>query len=103
MINVYIYVDDKIPPEEVVNELLKKRLIANASIDIDNNYFELVNESVQKKVHVVITAQTKALLFSKITEVIEQKWGDKVPIFATPLVSANSLFDAFIRESTTKV
>lgn len=103
MLNVYIYLDDKINAEELVQQILQQKLVANASIDVDNNYYELVDDKVEKKVHVVITAQTKGLLFKPLTDFIERNFGKQVPVFASPLVSANFFFDQFIRNATNKV
>ncbi|MEO9965121.1 MAG: divalent cation tolerance protein CutA [Reichenbachiella sp.] len=103
MINVLIYMNDKEQAEELARELVNEKLGASASVNVDNNYFELIDEKVRKIEHVVITLQTKALLFSVLTEFVEKRLQLEVPIYALPLISANQFFDQFIRNNTRKV
>lgn len=100
MLNIYIYLNDQVQPEEIIEKLLVERLVANASIDIDNNYYELINGEVKQKIHVVVTAQTKALLFEPLIQFVAEHYSADIPIFASPLVAANTNFDQFIRNST---
>jgi uncharacterized protein involved in tolerance to divalent cations len=103
MINVYVYLTDKEEAENLATRIVEEQIAANASIDIDNNYYELIAGRISKKVHVVITFQTKALLFKHLTDLVESVHGNQVPIFASPLISANAFFDEFIRNNTKKV
>lgn len=103
MINISIYLNDKRQAEQLCVELIQEKLGASASVNVDNNYYELINGKVQKIEHTVITLQTKALLFSLLTDFIKTRLGHEVPIYALPLVSANEYFDQFIRNNTRKV
>lgn len=103
MINVFIYLNSEQLAEKIARELVIEKLVANASIDIDNNYFELIEGEIDKRVHVVVTVQTKSLLFNQLIDFVEKKYGNEIPIYASPLISANNFFDKFIRENTKKV
>ena len=100
MINLIIYLDHSGKAEELVNDLLNNRLVASASIDSDNEYFTLINGEVTKTIHTVITAQTKANLFSKITDYILKVHGIDPPIFSLPIAQSNDSFAKNIRAKT---
>lgn len=102
MVNVLIYLNQSSNAEEIVFELLKSKLIANASIDIDNINYHLENNEIVKTVNTVITAQTKSLLFSSIESIIHNKFGTDIPVYSLPITQANTSFDLLIRNSTIK-
>ncbi len=102
MVNIIIYLEQAKEAQEVVNELLALKLIANASIDIDNVSYRLADDRIERSIHSVITAQTKSLLFSQIERLIQEKHGENVPIFSMPITQANHTFDDLIRNSTIK-
>jgi uncharacterized protein involved in tolerance to divalent cations len=102
MINIIIYLDEKDQAEELVKGLLKSGLAASASIDSDNSYYIIDKGEVSQTTHTVITAQTKALLFSRIELFVLDKIGVEVPIFSLPITQTNQFFDKYIRERTLK-
>lgn len=102
MVTVIIYLDENEHAEELVKGLLKSGLAASASIDSDNSYYEINDGDVNKTTHTVITAQTKALLFSKIELFVINTIGNEVPMFSLPITQTNQFFDKYIRERTMK-
>jgi len=103
MINVIIYLPAKHDPVQLVANLLEQKLIANASIDKDNVSYRFDGSSINAVVETVITAQTKAMLFSQIDTLVKEKHGDNVPVFSQPITQTNPSFDALIRNHTLKV
>jgi uncharacterized protein involved in tolerance to divalent cations len=103
MINVIIYLNEVNEAKELVDHLLETRLIANASIDANNISYRMENDEIITSVNSVITAQTKALLFSEIERFILTKYGTTVQLFSTPITQASTSFDSFIRNSTSKI
>ncbi len=100
MINLIIYLDRSEKAKDLVNDLLENRLVASASIDSDNEYFTIIDDQVTKTIHTVITAQTKANLFSKVSDFIVQKHGIDPPIFSLPITQTNDSFADDIRSKT---
>ena len=103
MVNVIIYLDKINDAKNLVEILLRDGLIANASIDYDNISYRIENNEMIKNVNCVITAQTKALLFSSIEKLIGEKYGDNVQIYSLPITQANTSFDTLLRSNTKKV
>jgi uncharacterized protein involved in tolerance to divalent cations len=103
MVNVIIYLQNLNEAKELISELLLEGLVAHASIDHENDSYKLVDGAVTKEVNFVITAQTKALLFSEIDSLIKKKLGDQVPIYSLPITQANDSFDRWIRANTRKI
>lgn len=102
MINLVVYLDKINNAKDLVALLLEEGLIANASIDHDNIYYLKKEGKIQKTVNSVITAQTKAILFSEVTEFIRLHYGEHVPVYSLPITQANHSFDDLIRENTKK-
>ena len=103
MVNVIIYLEKTVDPLIVVNQILKEKLISNASIDIENENYKLVDNKLTKTINTVITCQTKSLLFTKIVQLIASEYGDNVPIYSIPVTQSNESFDLFIRNNTVKI
>lgn len=103
MINIIIYLDKKHDAQALVNSLLKDELIANASIDRDNVSYRMENGVCVNNINSVITAQTKALLFSHIEKLIKEQYGESIPIYSLPITQANGSFDSLIRTNTQKI
>jgi uncharacterized protein involved in tolerance to divalent cations len=103
MVNIIVYLDNKSNPQKFVDYVLKERLAASASIDIDNSYFVLVEGEIVKTEHAVITLQTKALLFNSVVDYVISMYGDDTPVFSVPITQTNKYFDQFIRENTKKI
>ncbi|MDX2191109.1 MAG: divalent cation tolerance protein CutA [Bacteroidota bacterium] len=103
MINIIIYLNKNIEPKQLVFNLLRDKLIAKASIDINNESYYVQDGEIVRNEHTVITAQTKALLFGPIETYIKEKFGEGVNVYAMPITQANAVFDQFIREATQKI
>ncbi len=100
MINIIIYLRQNQHPKEIVNFLLKERLIASASIDEDNVCYKMVDDDIVEENFSVITSQSKALLFDDVVSAVEGKLGEKVAINSVPIVGANGFFNDTIRKRT---
>jgi uncharacterized protein involved in tolerance to divalent cations len=100
MINVIIYLRQNQHPKDVVNFLLKEKLIASASIDENNISYKMVEDEIVEEVYTVITSQSKALLFDDIVSSVESRLGEKVAINSVPIVGANGFFNDTIRKRT---
>ena len=100
MINIIIYLRQNQQPKEIVNFLLKERLIASASIDEYNVCYKMVDDVIVEENFSVITSQSKALLFDDVVNAVETKLGEKVAINSIPIVGANGFFNDTIRKRT---
>jgi uncharacterized protein involved in tolerance to divalent cations len=100
MINLIVYLNKRHNATTLVQQLLEKRLIANGSIDEDNNAQILNNNAMEKQVNCVITMQTQALLFTEIATYIQEQFGNEIAMYATPIVASNDFFDDMIRSKT---
>ncbi len=100
MINVIIYLKKEHNPEKLVEQLLSKKMIASASIDLDNVSYKIIDSQVVKEVYNVITAQSKALLFNSIVQLSENMIGESIAISSTPIVGANGFFNETVRSKT---
>jgi uncharacterized protein involved in tolerance to divalent cations len=100
MINVIIYLRQNQNPKEMVNFLLREKLIASASIDENNVSYKLIDDVIVEENYSVITSQSKALLFDDIVTAVEAKLGEKVAINSVPIVGANGFFNDTIRKRT---
>ena len=89
--------------KELISVLLKTEMVANASLDVKNVSYRLEGGSVNACSHVVITAQTKAMLFSEIESYVEMNYDEHVPVYSLPITQANDSFDALIRTHTKKI
>jgi len=100
MINVIIYLDSDSEAHKLVSDLLTNRLVASASIDSNNAYYTILEGQVCETIHTVITAQTKANLFSSIENFVTEKIGIQPPIFSLPITQSNDNFADDIRSRT---
>jgi uncharacterized protein involved in tolerance to divalent cations len=100
MLNLIIYLNNQTDAKELIKDLLGKQLIANASIDVNNEIYRLEGEDLVNSKITVITAQTKSMLFSQIEKLIASKYGDDIPIYSMPIMQANHSFDHLIRSTT---
>jgi uncharacterized protein involved in tolerance to divalent cations len=103
MINLVIYLKKEQNASLLIEKLFQQELIGMASIDENNSSYVLNEGKVQQMIHTVITVQTKALLFSEITKLVESEYGTNVPINCLPIVGSNGSFDHIIRENTKKI
>jgi uncharacterized protein involved in tolerance to divalent cations len=103
MVNVLIYLNSQTNPEELVELLLKSKLIAKATIDTDNESFELYNGEIITRKYSIVTIQTKSLLFTQIVKLVEENYSANIPIYSLPITQSNHWFDEFVRKQTVKI
>lgn len=103
MVNVIIYLKKEHNAKEIVQFLLKEKLIASASIDENNISYKLENGEFLEEINSVITSQSKSLLFTEIVKALEKKTGESFPIISTPIVASNRIFDDTIKAKTIPV
>lgn len=103
MVNVLIYLNSQKDAMHLVELLLHEKLIAKATIDEDNKSFELNNGNVEIKTYNIVTIQTKSMLFSKISKIVEKEFSPETPIYSLPITQSNSWFDEFVRRQTVKI
>ncbi len=100
MINIHIYLNKEEMATRCAQTLVKEKLVARASIDVNNKVLQNEGDLLITETICVITAQTKAILFTKIVEFIQTHFDKKASIFSTPLTQANDNLSHFIRENT---
>ena len=100
MVNIIIYLKEEFQAEELVKFLLEEKLIAAASIDINNTSYRMQNDILHKEIFNVITAQTKSLLINQIIKKVEEKIKGEVLINSTPIVGSNTYFDELVKQNT---
>ncbi|MFT5713508.1 MAG: hypothetical protein ACI9WT_000043 [Flavobacterium sp.] len=93
MINVTIYLKKEHNAKELIQSLLKDKLIASASIDKNNISYNLKEDVLSEEVFDVITALSKASLFNAILAAVEKNIGVETTINSTPIVGSNRLFE----------
>ncbi|MBL7918936.1 MAG: divalent cation tolerance protein CutA [Bacteroidia bacterium] len=103
MVNIYIYTDSNNSARQIVLNLMKKKLIAHASIDKDNESFILKNGEIVEEENYVITGQTKALLFNQIVDEVAQNDTKNLKIFSVPITQCNKVFEDILRLNTKAV
>ena len=84
----------------MVRELLVEKLIATASIDENNISYKMENGVLIEELSSVITAQSKSLLFSDIVKVLQNKFGEEIPIISTPIIGSTRVFEETIISKT---
>jgi uncharacterized protein involved in tolerance to divalent cations len=100
MVNVLIYLKSEFDPNLVVKRLLEERIIAKATIDLDNTSYEFNGGNLEIKKYTIVTIQTRSLLFSKLVEMVETEFSSEIPIYSIPITQSNNWFDQYIREQT---
>jgi uncharacterized protein involved in tolerance to divalent cations len=103
MINIVIYIKKEHSPKELVELLLQKKLIASASIDVNNVLYKYENENFSEEIYTVVTAQTKSLLFTEIANEVKEKLGEETPVNAIPIIGSNKSFDELVKTRTKPV
>jgi len=103
MVNILIYLDKSCDAKQTVKQLLSEKLIASASIDENNVSYEIEQDELIERVYSVITAQSKALLFSEVVNAVKKIIGQDVPIVVIPIVASNKTFDFKIKSKTIQI
>lgn len=102
MISIYIYLDRQSHAEELMHDLLEKKLAAHASVDFDNIISTYEEGKLKTKKQCLITIQTKGLLFTPVVKLVQEKFGADTRIYSLPITQANEAFSDYIRENTLK-
>lgn len=100
MVNVYIYLRNAEDAEQLAVSLLKRKLIAHASIDKDNTTVMYENDEIRYRLNYVLTAQTRALLFNAVVDYVQEHYSDHIKIYSLPITQCNKAFADVIREHT---
>jgi uncharacterized protein involved in tolerance to divalent cations len=103
MINVIIYLKKEHNPHELVKFLLEKKLIASASIDMENKSYLMKDGGLLEEIYNVITAHTKASLLTNIIEASDGKIGEPITINSVPIVGMSSIFNETVKSKTIRV
>jgi uncharacterized protein involved in tolerance to divalent cations len=82
--------------------LLEEKIIAKATIDLDNISYEFNDGNLVTKEYTIVTIQTRSSLFSKLVNIVESDFSSKIPIYSLPITQSNNWFDQYIREQTIK-
>jgi len=102
MVNIIIYLNNSEDAEKLALDLLKLKLVAHASIDVDNNSYVFDGE-IKKEKNFVVTVQTKGLLFTAIEEHVNENYPYKVKIFSMPITQSNAAFFDYMVEHSVKI
>ncbi|MEQ9404552.1 MAG: divalent cation tolerance protein CutA [Cyclobacteriaceae bacterium] len=88
MILLHISTKDEQQAEEIVEFLIREKLVVDAFIS-DGEKQKLGNDGkIMKELQFLITAKAKALLFDKIDKEIRKKYASDVPeIYSLPIVN----------------
>lgn len=100
MVNILIYLRKEHNPKVLIKHLLSEKLIARASIDIDNVTYKFKDGILIEETYNVITAQTKALLVNAIIEAAERMIGQPLAINSTPIVGSSTYYNEIIKSNT---
>lgn len=100
MVNVLIYLKSEIDPNQVVKRLLEERIIAKATIDLDNISYEFNEGVLVVKNYSIVTIQTRSLLFTDLVQIVELEFSSEIPIYSLPITQSNTWFDKYIRQQT---
>lgn len=100
LITIYIYLDSKRDAAKLVSGLLQEKLVAHASIDKDNASYSLIGGKIKLQTTYMITAQTKALLFTDIVEYTKSHGPENIRIYSLPITQCNEAFSEVIRTQT---
>jgi uncharacterized protein involved in tolerance to divalent cations len=97
MIQITIYINTEAEAKEIGESLLKNKLTAYISIDIDNHFYTIdKNNSVVEEKHAVLKVITRALLFEKIETHIHQYFKKHIKLYAVPISQSNKEFSDYI-------
>lgn len=102
MVNVLIYLNSDYDPHMLVEQLLRQKLIAKATIDFDNKSYQMEEDEIVVRHYNVLTIQTQSLLFTKLEQFVEREYASSIPIYSLPITQSNSWFDNYVRNQTKK-
>jgi|GEM_PF-1627313 len=102
MVNVLIYLNTDFDPYQLVEKLFEEKLIAKATIDLDNKSYQMEEDGLVIRHYNVLTLQTRSLLFTKLEQFVEKSFGSNIPIYSLPITQSNSWFDNYVRNQTKK-
>jgi uncharacterized protein involved in tolerance to divalent cations len=100
MIQITIYINTEAEAKKIGESLLKNKLAAYISIDIDNHFYTVnKNNEIHIEKHAVIKAITRALLFEKVETHIHKHFKKHIKIYAVPVAQSNKEFSDYIRHT----
>jgi uncharacterized protein involved in tolerance to divalent cations len=100
MIQITLYTDTEEMAKSIGESLLKNKLVAYISIDMNNHFYTIDKDNqLVAESHSVLKAMTRALLFAKVEEHIQNHFGEHIKIFATPIALSNQDFSNYIRQT----
>jgi uncharacterized protein involved in tolerance to divalent cations len=100
MIQITIYINTEAEAKKIGESLLKNKLTAYISIDIDNNFYTLDKKNaVVVEKHAVLKVITRALLFEKIETHIHLYFKKHIKLYAVPISQSNKEFSDYIMHS----
>jgi uncharacterized protein involved in tolerance to divalent cations len=74
--------------EKIAELLLTKKLAVDINLKVNVSRLILVDNKIKKQSIYIITAKTKALLFSRIEELIKSTFKDQTPeLFSLPITT----------------
>ncbi|MCB0477183.1 MAG: divalent cation tolerance protein CutA [Crocinitomicaceae bacterium] len=74
--------------EEIAALLLEKHLIIDVNVKQNIERWNLVMNKIQKSSIYLLTGKTRANLFSKIDEMLKEKYGENMPeLYSLPIVN----------------
>ncbi len=98
MIQITIYINTEIEARKIGESLLKNKLAAYVSIDIDNNFYTIdASQKIVIEKHAVLKAITRAMLFDKVEDHIHKHFKKHIKLYATPISQSNQEFSDNIR------
>jgi hypothetical protein len=100
MVNVIFYLKKEHNPKKLVSFLLGQKLIASATIDLNNISYKKEKNRIKQYMYNVVTAQTKSLLFSEIIKLVSKKFGDEIRINSVPIINSNPSFNEMVMNNT---
>ena len=103
MVTIIIYLKIEHNTQALVEHLLTSKLIAAATIDLNNVWYKMQPDQLVTESKNVISAQSKALLFNDVVTAVEKYIGNEVAINSTPIVASNRIFDSYIKSQTISI
>ena len=100
MIQLHIYIKGDKAAELLAQELLTQKLVAHVSIDYNNQSFLASSTGIVREVNCLLTAQTRALLFPNVLDLVKTHEEDQIKLYSTPIAQCNEVFFDLIQQGT---
>ena len=104
MILAHIIVKDKPQALEIIQLLLKHRLLLHAAVSEKTIYNNTLEGTLACSTQTLIIGKTKGLLFSAINEILKEHFTKNMPmLYAVPIVYMNEELTTVLRKDTAKI